>query len=171
MGSGEWGEIALFAIRHSPFTAQMPRSPTASLTPPLSLIGWREHVRLPELGLGPVVAKVDTGALWCALHAEAIAVHGKRVRFSVRLGDRLHDCEARLQGSKTIRSSTGHSQNRLVIETELIVGHQAFSAEVTLADRTDMGVPMLLGRAAIRGRFMVHPGRTFILDAKVRRHK
>ena len=30
---------------------------------------------------------------------------------------------------------------------------------------------MLLGRAAIRGRFMVHPGRTFMLDAKVRRHK
>lgn len=141
------------------------------ISPPLGLIGWREHVRLPELGLGPVVAKVDTGALWCALHAEDVAVHGKRVRFRVRLGERLHDCEARLQGHKTIRSSSGHSQTRLVIETDLIVGHQSFPAEVTLADRTDMGVPMLLGRAAIRGRFIVHPGRTFMLDAKARRHK
>ena len=139
--------------------------------PPPGLIGWREHVRLPELGLGPLVAKVDTGALWCALHAEDIAVHGKRVRFSVRLGEHLHQCEARLQGSKTIRSSSGHSQTRLVIETQLLVGPHDFAAEVTLADRTDMGVPMLLGRAAIRGRFIVHPGRTFMLDPKAKKHK
>lgn len=144
-------------------------SATKHIAPPLGLIGWREHVRLPELGLGPLVAKVDTGALWCALHAEDVAVHGKRVRFRIRLGDRLHVCEARLQGSKTIRSSSGHSQLRLVIETRLIIGRQSFPAEVTLADRTDMGVPMLLGRAAIRGRFMVQPARTFMLDPKVTR--
>ncbi len=139
------------------------------VAPALRLIGWREHVRLPELGLGPLVAKVDTGALWCALHAEAVTIHGRKVRFSVRLGERLHECEARLHGAKNIRSSSGHSQNRLVVETELVVGQQSFTAEVTLADRTEMGVPMLLGRAAIRGRFMVHAGRTFLLDAKVKR--
>ena len=39
-----------------------------------------------------------------------------------------------------------------------------FSVEATLTDRTDMGVPMLLGRNSIKGRFIVHPGRSFILS-------
>ncbi len=43
---------------------------------PLPLIGWRERVVLPKLGLGPLIAKIDTGARSAALHAEDISIRG-----------------------------------------------------------------------------------------------
>src|SRR5687767_5883192 len=123
------------------------------------IIGWREQVRLPKLGVGPITAKIDTGARSAALHAEAIDVHGQRVRFLLPVNGRNHHCELAVKGRRRVRSSSGHSENRIVVETDLAIGSRTFAIEVTLTDRTDMGVPMLLGRAAIRGRFIVDPGR------------
>jgi hypothetical protein len=123
------------------------------------LIGWRERVRLPLLGLGPMTAKIDTGARTAALHAEKIRIKGKQVFFSVH----GKPCEAKLHGKRAVKNTSGLSETRAVIETEIKIGKSVFAAEVTLTDRTDMGVPMLLGRATIRGRYLVHPGRSFIV--------
>jgi hypothetical protein len=132
----------------------------APANPPL--IGWRERVRLPLLGLGPLIAKIDTGARTAALHAEDITVRGRRVRFNVH----GKPCEAALHGKRRVKNTSGLSETRAVILTEIKIGKTVFSAEVTLTDRTDMGVPMLLGRATIRGRYLVHPGKSFIISRK-----
>ena len=42
------------------------------------------------------------------------------------------------------------------------VGPVSFEAEMSLAPRADMGFRMLLGREAVRGRFLVDPGRSYI---------
>jgi hypothetical protein len=132
--------------------------------PTKPLIGWRERIRLPGLGLGPLTAKVDTGARSAALHAEDIRIRGRHVTFSVH----GKPCEAKLHGKRRVKNSSGLSETRAVIETEIKIGKSLFTAEVTLTDRTDMGVPMLLGRATIRGRYLVHPGRSFIIT-KIKR--
>jgi hypothetical protein len=129
-----------------------------------ALIGWRERVRLPELGVGLIIAKIDTGARSAALHAEDIEVHGGRVRFRVPLNGREHQYDLPLTGHRRVKSTSGHSEARAVIETDVVIGNHRFVAEITLTDRTDMGIPMLLGRASIRGRFLVHPGRSFLLS-------
>lgn len=148
----------------------MPRLKSKSHTAsPPPLIGWRERVRLPELGVGLIVAKIDTGARSAALHAEDIEIHGHRVRFRVPINGRDHHCDLPLRGHRRVKSTSGHSEARAVVETDIMVGSHRFTAEVTLTDRADMGVPMLLGRASIRGRFMVHPGRSFILSRKKKR--
>ncbi|MGQ0485664.1 MAG: ATP-dependent zinc protease family protein [Hyphomicrobiales bacterium] len=139
-------------------------------TPP-ALIGWREQVHLPKLGLGPIVAKIDTGARSAALHAEDIHVQGHRVRFLIPVNGRYHHCELPVHGRRRIRSSSGHSEVRIVVETDLAIGNKKFAIEITLTDRTDMGVPMLLGRAAIRGKFLVHPGRSFLISRQKRKTK
>jgi hypothetical protein len=129
---------------------------------PLPLIGWKERVSLPRLDLGPLVAKVDTGARSAALHAENITVTGRKVRFDVPLYGHVHRCELPMKGVRRVRASSGHAELRIVVETEVEIGEARFPVEITLTDRTDMGVPMLLGRASVRGRYLVHPGRSFI---------
>jgi hypothetical protein len=136
-----------------------------------TLIGWRERVRLPSIGIGPIIAKIDTGARSAALHAEDIRVSGARVRFRVPVNGRDHHCELAIKGRRRVKSTSGHSETRLVVETDVKIGHHRFATEITLTDRTDMGVPMLLGRASILDRFAVHPGRSFIISRKKKKLK
>lgn len=130
------------------------------------LIGWKEDVALPSLGAGTLIAKIDTGAKISALHADDIEVAGHTVHFSLVLGGKTRKCSAPLVDQKKIKSSNGSSELRPVIETEIQVGEHHFKSLVTLTNRTDMGVPMLLGRLSLKGRFLVHPGRSFILSRK-----
>jgi hypothetical protein len=130
----------------------------------LPMIGWKERVHLPELGLGPIEAKIDTGARSAALHAEDVAIRGRRVRFSVPINGRKYWQDAALAGQRRVKSSSGHTEVRAVIETVVRLGNHAFSIEVTLTDRRDMGVPMLLGRSSVRGLFVVNPGKSFLLS-------
>jgi hypothetical protein len=150
----------------------MPRlRPKAPLHKPPDLIGWRERVHLPKLGIGPLIAKIDTGARSAALHAEDIVIRGHHVRFSVPNGDRRHHFDLPIKGQRRVKSTSGHSELRAVVETDIAIGAAKFTAEITLTDRKDMGVPMLLGRATIRGKFIVHPGRSFLISRTKRKSK
>jgi hypothetical protein len=136
---------------------------------PLPLAGWKEHVHLPKLGMGPIVAKLDTGARSAALHADEIHVSGRRVIFVVIDEGRKRTYKAPLSGLKRVKSSNGISELRPAIRVTLQVGNQVFKTEVTLTDRADMDVPMLLGRNTLKGRFIVNPARIFLLDTKAKR--
>jgi hypothetical protein len=149
----------------------MPRSRSKTVPPiELPLIGWRERIRLPEVGIGPLTAKIDTGARTAALHAENIHFEGhgshRRVKFLVPLNGHMHHCELPLRGERRVKSTSGYSETRAVIETTILVGKTRIAAEITLTDRTDMGVPMLLGRATVRGHFLVHPGKSYLTSRK-----
>ena len=136
----------------------------------LAIIGWREQLCLPELGIGEIKAKIDTGARSSALHAfniETFQWDGKEmVRFKVHPYQRnSHQtvlAEAQLLGKRRVRSSGGHLQLRPVIETIVELGGEQWSIELTLTNRDVMGFRMLLGREAVRQRFLVAPGKSFL---------
>lgn len=135
---------------------------------PLPVIGWREIVALPELGLGAVPAKIDTGARTSSLHATVIE-HFERdgeeyVRFAVDFPDSQvrQVCEAVHVDKRGITSSNGETQLRYVIKTPLRIGGLEFRAEISLADRSDMKFPMLIGRSALRRRFVVDSGHSWL---------
>jgi hypothetical protein len=138
-------------------------------------IGWREYVRLPDLGIRRVMAKVDTGARTAALHAVNIAIlgatdggDGRCVQFDAVIDEdsqSVRRCLLPLHGVKRVKNSSGVTEERCVVETELEIGGRRWPVLVTLADRGDMGVPMLIGRSAIKGRFVVDPGQSFLLSA------
>ena len=136
----------------------------------LSVIGWRERVALPELGISEIKAKIDTGARSSALHAfelEIFTRDGKQmVRFKVhpyqRDTKRTIIAEAELLERRTVRSSIGYAQLRPVIQTVVELGEKQWPIELTLTNRDAMGFRMLLGRQAVRQRWLVDAGKSFL---------
>ena len=135
---------------------------------PSNVIGWRELVDLPKLGLTGIPAKIDSGARTSSLHAEVLDQFTrdgeKFVRFAVDIpGVSEHQiCEAVHVDIRGITSSNGETQRRFVIKTPLRIGTTTFRAEFSLADRADMKFPMLIGRSALRRRFVVDSGHSWL---------
>ena len=133
------------------------------------VIGWREWVELPELGIGKIKAKVDTGARSSCLHAFDVSSfeQGGRtyVRFKVhpwqRNSKEVIETEALVLEYRSVRSSSGKATFRPVIVTPVEILGQMWPIELTLANRDEMGFRMLLGREAIRGRLVVDAGSSY----------
>lgn len=134
----------------------------------LTTIGWRELVNLPELGLRGIPAKIDTGARTSSLHAtilEEFERDGQTfVRFAVDFAQvRVRQvCEAVHIDWRGVTSSNGTSQLRRIIKTPVKIGAVRFRAEISLADRSDMRFPMLIGRSSLRRRFVVDSGNSWL---------
>jgi hypothetical protein len=130
------------------------------------IVGWRELVSLPDLGLAGIPAKIDTGARTSSLHAVVLddfTRDGERfVRFAVDWDGERHFCEAIHVDVRGITSSNGDQQTRFVIKTPLRIGNLAFRAEISLADRSQMQFPMLIGRTALRRRMVVDSGHSWL---------
>jgi hypothetical protein len=62
---------------------------------------------------------------------------------------------------RQIRSSNGIEEIRPVIAATVRLLGQTWQIELTLTNRDQMGFRMLLGRQALRGRFLVDPGRSY----------
>lgn len=143
----------------------MPNAKLAS-TP---VIGWREWVGLPDLGILRVKAKVDTGARSSSLHAfhmQPFQRDGAEwIRFQVhplqRKSAETVTVEALVLEYRSVRSSSGVVQRRPVIVTRIELLGLSWPVELTLARRDQMGFRMLLGRQAFRGRFLVDAGRSY----------
>jgi hypothetical protein len=133
---------------------------------PLPVVGWRELVDLPGIALSGIPAKIDTGARTSSLHARVLDQFerdGKPfVRFAVDWDDIAHEGEAVQVDRRGITSSNGETQTRFVIKTPLRIGSVTFRAELSLADRSDMKFPMLIGRTALRRRFVVDSGHSWL---------
>lgn len=139
-------------------------------------VGWHEWVALPCLGIDHMIAKVDTGARTSALHAVEIDRDYTRGAPIVQLKvhtDRHHPdryviAEAAVVDSRRVKSSTGNSQRRLVIASELVLGGERWPIELSITDRKKMGFRMLLGRRAMAGRLLVDPSASFLLGGNIR---
>jgi hydroxyacylglutathione hydrolase len=136
--------------------------------PPL-VIGWREWVGLPDLGIPAVRAKTDTGAKTSALHAERIVVRSpeggpRRVSFVICLDEEVEIlADAELVDERLVRSSTGEEQLRPIIRTDIAIGDRRWPIEISLTSRDLMGYRMLLGREGIAG-LLVDPSSSFLAN-------
>lgn len=140
----------------------------------IALLGWREWVSLPGLGVEHIKAKVDTGARTSALHAFETELYHERgvkqVRFKLHPWQKRTDieqvCTAEVIDKRMVSDSGGHRERRLVIATEVCLGDHCWPIEITLTSRDNMQFRMLLGRTAIRGLYAVDPVASYLVGAK-----
>ena len=137
---------------------------------PLRRIGWREWVSFPDLGIARIKAKVDTGARTSALHAFSLEPfkegNQEKIRFAIHpLQNNVTEvvtCVADVIDKRFITDSGGHREERYVIQTRIMLANRSWPIEITLTERDSMLFRMLLGRSAIRKRYLVNPARSFI---------
>jgi hypothetical protein len=136
----------------------------------LPTLGWREWAALPDLGIPRIKCKVDTGARSSALHAfylEPFVSRGKqRIRFGIhplqKRTDRECNCTADVLDQRMVTDSGGHREQRYVIETTVVIGDESWLIEITLTDRDTMRFRMLLGRTAMKKKFVVNPASSYL---------
>ena len=134
------------------------------------LIGVLERVDIPAWGARGIHARVDTGARTSALHVDALTELGAgRVRFELARsetgGKRRAPIEATVLRRGRVRSTSGKLESRVFVSARVLLGGAEHRIELGLVDRRHMQNPMLLGRSALAGRFLVDPGRRYLLAA------
>ena len=147
------------------------KSKTDALISAGHVLGWREWIGFPDFDVPFMKAKVDTGARASSLHALNPCVIDRDNQKFVKFiwphyrgdGHGRIECMATLVETREIRSSNGEAEERYVISTHIAVGHHKIRVEISLANRSLMGFPMLLGRTAMKaGRFLVQPSKSYL---------
>ncbi|KPM32220.1 Ribosomal protein S6 modification protein [Croceitalea dokdonensis DOKDO 023] len=136
----------------------------------LQLIGSEEWCVFEKLGIPAIKARVDSGAKTSSIQAANTKVYLKGghewVKFEVNPLQENRSisiaCEAPLLDRRMVKSSSGISEERLVVKTMLTLGGQKFDIELTLANRDTMEFRMLLGREALTNRYIVNPAENYL---------
>lgn len=134
------------------------------------IVGWREWVSLPKLGVKSIKAKVDSGAKTSSLHAFDMEFYHRGdnefVKFCVHPEQRTSHqtilCKAKVQEYRKVKSSNGATELRPVILTSINLMGESWDIEVTLTNRDEMGFRMLLGHQSLRKRFLIDTGKSFL---------
>lgn len=142
---------------------------TEALTPvEKTVIGSEEYVLLDDLAQ-QYKARIDTGATTSSLNATDIVEFerdGKKwVRFNFNQANHSDQIiEAKIARTILIRQANStESTRRPIIELPVQLGDIKMLTEFTLADRSHMTFPVLLGRTFLKDIVMVDVARTYTL--------
>ncbi len=135
------------------------------------IVGWREWISLPDLGIKSIKAKMDTGARTSALHTYFIEPFMDNDRHMVRFG--IHPkqksdkngviCTAGIIDQRHIVDSGGHPELRYIIGTDILVGGRRWPIDLSLTNREQMRFRLLIGRSAISEELIIDPQLSFTL--------
>lgn len=123
------------------------------------LIGRREIVAFPDLGMSGIEAKIDTGAYTTALHCHDIKVVNNVLHFKLLSPEHPEynkkDILFKEFGKKDIKNSFGDVEERYVIKTRIKIGVRIIKSVISLTDRGNMRYAVLIGRKLLKNRFIV----------------
>lgn len=131
------------------------------------MIGRSDIIDLPELELSDIEAKIDSGAFTSTIHCHNIRElkKGKKTVIAFNLLDPSHpeynekEFILKKYNKKVVKSSTGHSEDRYIIETTIQLFNKTYPIELSLSDRKDMKFPILIGRKLLMGNFIIDVSR------------
>lgn len=127
------------------------------------LIGRQDKIDLPDFDLKDIDAKIDTGAYTSSINCSRVKVklvNGVKELSFYLSGSRIHEKKSRMFKTtdfrkKKIRSSNGQIEERYVVKAIMVVFEKRLKVEFSLADRSKMKFPVLIGRKILAERFIV----------------
>jgi hypothetical protein len=141
---------------------------------PPTTAGWKEYADFPDWGLHRVKVKLDTGARSAAVGVREYRLievpGGHEVELVLtpyrRRPERVTVVRVPVIGFRAVKSSCGGVQQRPVVELAFRLGPVTKRVPATVADRSGMLVPVLLGRLALAPEFVVDPARKYVLKTQ-----
>jgi hypothetical protein len=131
-------------------------------------IGWRERVELLDFDDSVIKAKMDTGARTSSLYATHISESddsGKKyVTFRLKnIGNdtKYKFFKSELKEWRIVKNSGGDEEYRPVINTKVRIAKKTMKIELTLTQRSRMSYDMLIGRTALRKKFLIDSGKSY----------
>lgn len=121
-------------------------------TKPKQIIGRKELVDFPELGIKGIAAKIDTGAYSSTLHCHEITIKGGALCFKVQKDK--EQCFREFT-EKKIKNSFGEVEKRYMIKTRIKIAGRVIKSIISLTDRGTMRYPVLIGRKLLKNKFVV----------------
>jgi len=123
------------------------------------LIGQTELIDFPELHLGGIISRVDTGAQTSAVWASDIKLKEGVLQFTLfddtsdsHTGDVV---KTRSFQIRKIISSNGNKEERYVVKLLILISGRKIRASFSLANRSTQKYPVLIGRNILSGKFLV----------------
>jgi hypothetical protein len=124
----------------------------------IKLIGRREIIDFPKLGITNMEAKIDTGAYTSSVHCENIEVNyenSKPILYFTIKQEEVKTFRFEEFGQKKIKNSFGEMEERFVIKTVIHIGKKNILSTVSLTNRDNMRFPVLIGRRVLKGKFLI----------------
>ena len=133
---------------------------------PIIHIGWREWISLVDINVFNLKAKIDTGATISALHATHIKEfdrnNEKYVKFRIHQSKSYKIIKKPVLGYKTIKNSFGKKQSRPLISISIKMGNNIIDTLITLAKRSNMTYPVLIGRSSLKKNYRINPRKSYL---------
>lgn len=139
------------------------------------VIGWKEYVDFVDWGLRRVKVKIDTGARTSALDVSSYELHevaeiglvvDLRMALRRKHPERLVVVRTPVLSMLVVRNSSGMYEQRPLIETQIRLGPVTKRIRLTVTNRAGMRFPVILGRKALEGDFVVDVSRKYLLRSR-----
>ncbi len=150
-----------------PLTSNFKLNTTMTKSHPV-IIGRAELIDIVGIAL-ELPAKIDTGAFRSSIHAQNIKLVKTEGKEWLRCNLLGHPCSPVMRPLKTdefrslvIKNSMGDVETRYEVKLKIKIGPKIFSTSFTLSDRANNIYPILIGRHALKKRFLVDVSQTSI---------
>lgn len=131
------------------------------------IIGRKDTADFPQLELEGIAVKTDSGAYTSSFHCHQIEHFSKegqewvKCRFLDPLHPLYHEKQFvfKIYKLRNVKSSNGSVEQRIAIKTEIVLFNNTYPIELTLTERADMKIPVLLGRKFLSKKFFIDTSR------------
>ena len=131
------------------------------------ILGWRERLELPELGIEAIKTKLDSSRRSSLLFVKSLQSFERGgqewLRFAVR-PEPAHGDIIVAAAPLTSRRSVGGAE-RLLIETPLRLGERAYPVELVLTTEDPGDFALILGRSGLKRGYVIDPHRSYLLES------